>query len=281
MNVQIATVLVFLSVLYLIWKSTNSWKISKEEADTSKYYEELRAQEYRRALKELRKVMTLVISKSQEALPPGSSIDSQLLLHCQFLTNELLWPSDTQQEEALAKAFDTLYEAISNSHYYLKKMVEEKLHYKLLLRSFPDGTRSLGFTDYDKLMAKLRRGTSEEYASWLKGYLKAGGCITDSYDYETTKLRFFVATDHIKLVPLYGVDSLEIIVPEGLTVQGKGGHIDIFLMDGFTSNKTKWTPLFSDINFEEEPELQSLIDEARAQEEAFRAKRRKNSLACT
>lgn len=102
-------------------------------------------------------------------------------------------------------------------------------------------------TQRKKLFEALRRASKEEYQEWLAGYLESGGTITHSYDYPWGRWIWYVVLKDVELIPLYGSNSINIIVPHGIKVTGEPGHSTVFWMEGFKADST--VPIFSDIGF--------------------------------
>ena len=96
----------------------------------------------------------------------------------------------------------------------------------------------------------LRPACLRDYKEWLRGYLEEGGAITHCYDYPIPINDWWIAHSDFEVVPLYGADSVAIVVPGGITAaspQGDG-HNRLYLMDGFRA-LGGFVPLYSDIEF--------------------------------
>lgn len=104
----------------------------------------------------------------------------------------------------------------------------------------------------DKLfMGKLRQARVKDYKDWLAGFLEKGNKPTHCYDYpmERGLDEWKIALVDFQIVPLFGTDSLQIIVPKGIKfLGGKLGHTNLYFMDGF-SCLGGWIPIYSDIHF--------------------------------
>jgi hypothetical protein len=101
-----------------------------------------------------------------------------------------------------------------------------------------------------RLARKLRSANIEDYNQWLEGFVGNGGIPTYKYDYPFSYWDWFVATDDIEPVQLYGANSLNIIIPAGITAgKGNWGHCELFFMNGFTANSS--VPIFVDTKFDE------------------------------
>jgi hypothetical protein len=96
-------------------------------------------------------------------------------------------------------------------------------------------------SDADDAMRKmelhLRKASMQDYKAWLNGFLSSGGNPTHYYDYPFTRWdNFYVALEDLELSPLYGASSINIIVPIGVKVTGKKGHIGLFFYDNFATD---------------------------------------------
>ncbi len=99
------------------------------------------------------------------------------------------------------------------------------------------------------MRTRMRRASVEDYRRWLIGYLENDGKITHVYDYQFGSWEWYIASDGLVVYPLYGVQSVNIIVPEGVEIEVKGtSHNAIYYMDGFKKNDCI-VPDFSDIKF--------------------------------
>lgn len=97
------------------------------------------------------------------------------------------------------------------------------------------------------LLPKLRNAVPPDYKAWLVGHLKKGGEITHSNDYKMPD-NWYVAKTNIDLRPLYGTQSVNIIIPEGLSVkflQGLG-HCSLYFMEGF-EQCGGWIPTYANV----------------------------------
>lgn len=80
----------------------------------------------------------------------------------------------------------------------------------------------------------LGTATAKDYGAWLKGFMERGGEPTTFYDYGMPQSKYYLATDSFKLPPLYGADSVCIIIPAGVTVTFDDlGHNSLYMIDGF------------------------------------------------
>lgn len=87
------------------------------------------------------------------------------------------------------------------------------------------------------LVNRFKQATVEDYNDWMKAYVRTGdqptsysthGCYTD---------RLFVATSDFRMRPLYGAQSITVIVPKNVEFLGGDlGHSTLLYMDGSTSN---------------------------------------------
>ena len=83
----------------------------------------------------------------------------------------------------------------------------------------------------------VRRATLGDYESWLRGYIEtAGGVPTHYYDYHFSITDFFVLLKSDTLPTLYGANSVNIIVPEGLELKIENddmGHNNVYYMKSY------------------------------------------------
>lgn len=101
------------------------------------------------------------------------------------------------------------------------------------------------------LEGKISSAKKEDYIIWLEGYVKDGNLPTHSYNYPMSRVidDFFVARDDFEMSPLYGADSISVIVPEGIRfLGGELGHNNLYFMEGH-KNKGGFVPVYSDISF--------------------------------
>jgi hypothetical protein len=114
-------------------------------------------------------------------------------------------------------------------------------------------TKARGEENRAFMLAQLRPAQPWEYGAWLKGYLLAGGRPTHIYDHRMTEM--YVALTDLSIRPLYGADSLNIILPEGIREDGGDtGHVNLFIVNkylqrGFhqrTPTTPEFVPVYSD-----------------------------------
>lgn len=101
--------------------------------------------------------------------------------------------------------------------------------------------------------------TIDQYAAWLRGYIKHGGKPTHFYDYPFKDFRYaasgplVVESDYE-----YGANSREIIVARGVETRRThpAGHFDgwahtsLYFMHGYRTNKPGFVPVYSDPEFD-------------------------------
>lgn len=87
----------------------------------------------------------------------------------------------------------------------------------------------------------------EDYMAWLRGFLNNGGTPTHAYNYPWSRWKWFVLLRETKLPPLYGVEAIEIIIPETVRIMGEPGHSNLFFMKDFRASGI--IPIFSDTVF--------------------------------
>ena len=98
--------------------------------------------------------------------------------------------------------------------------------------------------------------TIEDYKNWLGSYLILGGELTHYYDYSFQHVEgdWFCAVRNIEITaPLYGSDSINIIIPENIKAFSSDlGHIVLYL-EGRPLNRSirgsQIVPLFNNIEF--------------------------------
>lgn len=98
---------------------------------------------------------------------------------------------------------------------------------------------------------RLRQASIEDYKDWLAGFLEKGGKPTHYHDYpmENGLDDWKVALKNFRIVPLFGTDSLNIIIPSGIKfLGGELGHNSLYLMGDF-SYVGSWVPIYSNIHF--------------------------------
>lgn len=99
----------------------------------------------------------------------------------------------------------------------------------------------------------VRPAEVNDYVEWLSGYFeKKGAGATVSYHYPMTWVLdvWVVALDDFIMVPLYGEDSVNIIIPSGVQVFGDDfGQCKLYFMDNFFPkyNGKRFIPIYKDI----------------------------------
>jgi hypothetical protein len=109
-------------------------------------------------------------------------------------------------------------------------------------------------------MEHLRQAEVADYMDWLKGFMEAGGSPTHFYDYDMPTKEWFMAESDLVMPPMYGVSSVNVIVPTGVEVgrieqKNKNnfhdvGHNNLYFEDGFVS-ESGFVPVYKDTTFEE------------------------------
>lgn len=96
--------------------------------------------------------------------------------------------------------------------------------------------------------AETRSANIEDYKKWFAGFLQNGGMPTGYYDEPfEPRDKWLVVEDDFELVPLYGTNSLDIIVLKGARFKGgQLGHTNLYFMGGFV-NKGGNVPFYSDV----------------------------------
>ncbi len=103
----------------------------------------------------------------------------------------------------------------------------------------------------EELLKKFRHATIEDYANWLKGFIKSGGRPRYYRDYPFIQMQdeFFVAQHDFWMVPLYGALSVEIIIPKGIRyLGGELGHSKLYFFEDFSCSDN-CVSVYSDIRF--------------------------------
>lgn len=124
-------------------------------------------------------------------------------------------------------------------------------HVAIIEEQEKDFRRRLAETESIRLLMQsemerlpIMRATPNDYVAWLRGYLEAGGTPTHHYDYNMPE-SFMMATMSFELPAAYGAQSIQVIVPEGLTVR-QNGHCTVYNMADFTSCG-RWVPMYNDV----------------------------------
>ena len=110
--------------------------------------------------------------------------------------------------------------------------------------------RQSGLDKARRIMFPCLRGANRvDYTHWLVGFVDAGNTPTHYYSYPFSRWNsFYVAKKDFELVPLYGADSINIIVPDGITILGGSrGHTNVFCYNGYKHRGS--VPVFSDTVF--------------------------------
>ncbi len=107
---------------------------------------------------------------------------------------------------------------------------------------------------YKRVVAQLRPASLQEYEKWMSGYIRVwGDCRLDAVDCPFSLLahEFFVASGPIlKMEPLHGAMSINIIIPVNVDVVGADiGHCNLFFMRQYRLRGI-YAMVFSDMNFE-------------------------------
>lgn len=90
------------------------------------------------------------------------------------------------------------------------------------------------------------------YARWLVGFIRNGGQPTHFYDYELPS-NFYLATFSFGLPPLYGSDSVNLIVLPGVQIKYDSlGHSHLFhLSDSSTDGESPFVPVYESLPIQE------------------------------
>ena len=135
---------------------------------------------------------------------------------------------------------------------FMQKIREEEMsaseHHKRMDDYMKENQRIVDIA-HNVMFPSLRKANRVDYIQWLEGFVDAGNTPTHYYSYPFSRWNsFYVAKKDFELVPLYGADSINIIVPEGITILGGSrGHNNIFCYNGYKHRGT--VPVFSDTVF--------------------------------
>jgi hypothetical protein len=100
------------------------------------------------------------------------------------------------------------------------------------------------------ILPMLFQASKSDYERWLKGFLAKSNTPTHNYDYNFPARSFYVAAANFEIIPLYGSQSINVIVPQGVQVDtSRGlGHNNLYFMKDFTASNG-WIPIYSDLEF--------------------------------
>lgn len=99
------------------------------------------------------------------------------------------------------------------------------------------------------MMSHLRAATITDYLDWLSAYSIVNSSVfTHRYDYSFYRADFYVALNDFTITPLYGASSINIIVPEHVTVHGDVGHNQLYLHGEKPTEVGGCVPYFSDLD---------------------------------
>lgn len=103
-------------------------------------------------------------------------------------------------------------------------------------------------------------GTVEQYAAWLKGYVKRGGKPTHFHDHPFSRegFRYAASTVTVDSDYEYGSSLRHIIVANGVRTErtnpagpfGGWAHTHMFFMHGYRTNRPTAVPVYSDPEFD-------------------------------
>ena len=107
----------------------------------------------------------------------------------------------------------------------------------------------------DHILPNVRLATTSEYTAWMEGYLlngirgvHAGIDRVQVRDYAMPGNVFYVATSDLQLIPLYGIMSVSLIVPVGISVQYEElGNNSLYYMEEFRYVGKGAIPLYKDM----------------------------------
>lgn len=103
--------------------------------------------------------------------------------------------------------------------------------------------------DKNSMMQHLRKANIADYLDWLSAYSKVNQEVfTHRYDYSFYQQDFYVALTDFTIKPLYGAPSINIIVPDHITVHGDVGHNKLFLHGENPESVGHYVPYFIDLD---------------------------------
>ncbi len=85
-------------------------------------------------------------------------------------------------------------------------------------------------------MSNMVPATIEDYEEWLKGFIQGSGDPTHYYDYPMDRVvdSFFIAIDDFEIIPLFGSQSISVIVPRGVNfLGGELGHNRLYFEEDY------------------------------------------------
>lgn len=95
-------------------------------------------------------------------------------------------------------------------------------------------------------MTVFRPCTMNEYAAWLRAWLKAGNQPTHYYDYPFEGQTWLTAQQDFTTGGECGANAVCVVVPAGVSYKGGSlGHNQMYFMDGVTQ-RGGWIPVFND-----------------------------------
>ncbi len=108
----------------------------------------------------------------------------------------------------------------------------------------PDYNKTKQYKEY-YILTHMRPARVRDYDAWLDGFMAKGGKITHKYNYKMPD-DFYVALQDTHMIPLYGAQSISIIVPVGIEITGELGHVDLFYMGNFKPEPSHFVPVYID-----------------------------------
>lgn len=146
--------------------------------------------------------------------------------------------------EHIAMARRVMEEEKAARKKYLEKLREEVDSFKKA-RERADIAKQ----DQKAVLGNLRKANKYDYLDWLSHYSKhTNHVFTHHYDYSFKNGDFYVALNDFTIVPLYGANSINIIVPEHVLIEGELGHVSLFLHGDKPEAIGHWVPYYSDLD---------------------------------
>jgi len=95
----------------------------------------------------------------------------------------------------------------------------------------------------------IRPAQKTDYLLWMKEWLEAGNMPTHYYDRPFDNYKMYVLMSNIELPALYGVMSIDLIIPLGCDVSFRDrGHCNLYYRRG-PRLEGHCAPLYSDMEF--------------------------------
>ncbi len=127
----------------------------------------------------------------------------------------------------------------------------ESLEFDSMRKRYIRESEELRLRFEKEILPHVRKASRNDYREWLKGFLLKGGEITTCYDRPFSD-KFYIAKESFKMFPMFGSLSYSLIISADIKIEIEDrGHNDVYFMKDFKCMGS--VPLYSDINFEENP----------------------------